>query len=84
MEVAFSAANIDGRWIKIDDTPESEVFVSGKNVLVRINPLFYRPAEVDILLGSSELARKELGWNPRIDLRELVDRMVHNDLIIVG
>jgi GDPmannose 4,6-dehydratase len=84
VEVAFKSANIDGHWSKIDDAPESEVFVSGKAVLVRINPLFYRPAEVDILLGSSELARKELGWNPRINFRELVDRMVHNDLIIVG
>ena len=84
VELAFKSAGINGSWLKIDDTPESEVFVNGTDVLVRINPLFYRPAEVDLLLGSSDLVRKELGWEPHINFKELVNRMVHNDLINVG
>lgn len=41
---------------------------------------FYRPAEVDLLLGNSNAIRKDLGWNPKISFQELVERMVGNDL----
>ena len=52
-------------------------------VLVRINPKFYRPAEVDLLLGDSTLARKDLKWSPKTDFKELVRKMVKNDLGLV-
>jgi GDPmannose 4,6-dehydratase len=44
------------------------------------DPEFYRPAEVDHLLGISEKARVVLGWEPKIEFRELVSRMVENDI----
>ena len=44
------------------------------------DPKFYRPAEVDHLLGISEKARVVLGWEPKIEFRELVSRMVENDI----
>jgi GDPmannose 4,6-dehydratase len=47
---------------------------------MQINEKFYRPAEVDLLLGDSTLARKELNWEPKIPFDELVKRMVENDL----
>ncbi len=49
------------------------------NVIVKINPEFYRPAEVDVLIGDARKAHDQLGWRPRIDFRDLVKRMVHND-----
>ena|SRR5437763_3370276 len=49
---------------------------------VVIDPKFFRPAEVDILLGDSSKARRELNWNPRVDFHELVEMMVHNDIKI--
>jgi GDPmannose 4,6-dehydratase len=52
---------------------------SGK-VVVRINPRFHRPAEVDLLIGSAEKARRELGWQPRTTLEELCQMMVQADL----
>jgi GDPmannose 4,6-dehydratase len=52
--------------------------------LIKINPEFYRPAEVDLLLGDSSLARKELGWEPKISFDKLVSMMVKNDLQELG
>lgn len=48
--------------------------------IVRINPAFYRPAEVDLLLGDSTLARTELGWQPRFSFKDLVLDMVNSDM----
>lgn len=49
---------------------------------VEIDMNLYRPAEVDILLGDSSLARKELGWAPKISFTELVNEMVDADLAL--
>jgi GDPmannose 4,6-dehydratase len=47
---------------------------------VEIDPRYYRPAEVDLMLGSSAKARRELGWRPRVSFDELVAMMVDADL----
>jgi GDPmannose 4,6-dehydratase len=47
---------------------------------VRIDPRYFRPSEVDALEGDAGKARKRLGWAPRVDLEELVERMVTHDL----
>lgn len=52
---------------------------SGEPVVV-VSPEFYRPAEVDVLLGDSSLARNELGWKPKSTFTDLVKKMVLNDL----
>jgi GDPmannose 4,6-dehydratase len=49
-------------------------------ILVKINPKFYRPAEVDLLLGDSTEARNELGWKPENSFDNLIKRMVENDI----
>ncbi len=50
------------------------------NDFVEIDPRYFRPAEVDLLLGSSEKARRQLGWEPRVSFDELVEMMVDADL----
>jgi GDPmannose 4,6-dehydratase len=50
------------------------------DVVVQVDPRYYRPAEVDTLLGDASLARETLGWTPRISFRELVEEMVASDL----
>jgi len=47
---------------------------------MEVDPKFYRPAEVDLLWGDSERARKELGWKPKSSFIDLVKKMVDNDL----
>ncbi|MCA1614769.1 MAG: GDP-mannose 4,6-dehydratase [Acidobacteria bacterium] len=47
---------------------------------VRVDERFYRPAEVDLLVGDSSKARRELGWEPRYNFEQLVDEMVDADL----
>jgi len=54
-------------------------FLAG-DVVVRVDPRYYRPAEVETLLGDASLARETLGWEPRTSFRELVDEMVISDL----
>ena len=49
-------------------------------VLVEIDPHYYRPAEVDILLGDASKARKKLGWKPKVKFKELIRIMVEADL----
>ena len=48
--------------------------------LIEVDPRYFRPAEVDLLLGDSSKARRELGWKPNYDLKMLVKEMVENDL----
>lgn len=52
---------------------------TGKTI-IQINPQFYRPAEVDLLIGSPEKAKKELGWAPQTTLEQLCQLMVEADL----
>ena len=47
---------------------------------VEIDPRYYRPAEVDLLLGDASKAREKLGWEPRVSFKELVHLMVDHDL----
>lgn len=47
---------------------------------VEIDPAFYRPAEVNLLIGDASKAKRELGWEPKVSFRELVARMVDADL----
>jgi GDPmannose 4,6-dehydratase len=61
-----------------------EEFPISSPVLVKINPVFYRPAEVDLLLGCPERAKKELNWRPEISFEELVSLMVKNDLNLIN
>jgi GDPmannose 4,6-dehydratase len=61
---------------------ENEVGIdrnSGKT-LVRVNPKFYRPAEVELLIGNPEKARRDLGWEPKTTLEQLCQMMVEADI----
>ena len=54
------------------------------NTIVSIDPKYYRPAEVEFLLGDASKAKQELGWKPRVGFEELVEIMMKADLELVG
>jgi len=79
VELAFKAANIEVEWHGENENEYAINKANGKTV-VKVNPKFYRPAEVELLIGSPEKAEKELGWKREISYEELVTRMVLNDI----
>ncbi len=82
VEIAFAKAGIELEWSGkgIDEVGKNK---SDGKTLVKVNKEFFRPAEVEILLGDPSKAEKELGWKREICFNELVERMVKNDMEIV-
>ena len=60
---------------------QDEVGYWNDKPIIRIDKRYYRPTEVDTLLGDSSLAQKELGWKPRISIKSLIQEMIDEDLI---
>jgi len=58
---------------------EKGIDQNGK-VIVAVDPRYYRPTEVETLLGDATKARQELGWQPRVSFSELVKEMTEEDL----
>lgn len=79
IKMAFKAANIE---LEFCGSGENEYAINIANgvPVVRINPKFYRPAEVDLLIGNPEKAREKLGWIPQTSLEQLCQMMVEADL----
>jgi GDPmannose 4,6-dehydratase len=77
--MAFKAVDIALEW---SGSEENETAINSETgaVVVRINPKFYRPAEVELLIGNPEKAEKELGWKSSTSLEELCAMMVEADL----
>jgi len=76
------AAKAAGYELRFEGEAEYEVAVdraSGRT-LVRVNPEFYRPAEVELLIGDAGKAERELGWKPKTTLEELCAMMVREDI----
>lgn len=79
VDMAFRAADCE---LRFEGMGQEEVAIDRKTgkVLVKIDPKFYRPAEVELLIGDASHARKTLGWEPRTTLEELCTMMVEADL----
>lgn len=82
VNAAFDFAGISLRWE--GSGLDEKAFDKDGIERVCVNPQFFRPAEVELLLGDSAKAQTELGWKREISFEELVRRMVENDLEIVG
>lgn len=83
VERAFNVIGIDIVW-KGSGSQEQGFDKSSGKVLVKVNPKYYRPAEVELLIGNPAKAEKELGWKRSIHFDELVERMVKNDIELVS
>lgn len=67
------------RWIG-SGIHEEALDTASQRVLVKVSPRYYRPAEVDTLLGDATLARTQLGWEPETSFEDLVAEMLEHDL----
>jgi len=69
--------------IKWQGTKESEVGLWNDKLIIKVDSKYYRPAEVETLLGDPTKARLKLGWQPKITFEEMVHEMIENDMSIL-
>lgn len=77
--LAFKAVDMSIRW---EGKAEDEIGIDNAtgNVVVKVNPKFYRPAEVELLIGNPQKVKDDLGWEPTTTLEALCKMMVEADL----
>src|SRR5262245_6037378 len=83
VELSFAEVGISIKW-QGTGLQELGFCKKSKRPLVSVDPRYFRPTEVDILLGNPETARKKLGWEHRISFRELVREMMASDLKLIS
>ena len=81
-QIAFREAGIELEW-QGSDEKEIAINKADGQIVLKVNPKFYRPAEVELLIGNPAKAEKQLGWIREISFDDLVGRMVDNDMKLV-
>ena len=82
-ELAFKEAGIDIRW-EGQGVNEKGIDTQTNRVLIEVDPKYFRPCEVEQLLGDPTKAKTMLGWNPtKTSFRELIKKMVEHDMLFV-
>ena len=79
VELAFGEVGIEIQW-RGEGVDEVGVDAATGDVVVEIDPRYYRPTEVELLLGDPTKAKEKLGWEAKVELRELVKMMVEGDM----
>ncbi|MDP2788596.1 MAG: GDP-mannose 4,6-dehydratase [bacterium] len=79
VEEAASYVGIDLVW-KGKGLEEKGIDKKTGNIIVEIDPRYFRPAEVDILLGDNKKAKKKLGWKPKVKFKKLIEIMMQADI----
>jgi GDPmannose 4,6-dehydratase len=79
VDKAFTRAGITLRWEGFGENEKGLDTASGKT-MVEVDPKYFRPAEVELLVGDASKAEKELGWRPTYTLQQLVEEMVDEDM----
>lgn len=78
--LSFEGHGIDERAVVVDVCGDSAPAVKPGDVIVAVDPRYFRPAEVETLLGDPSEAKKHLGWTPEISLQSMIKEMVASDL----
>ncbi|MCX4182163.1 GDP-mannose 4,6-dehydratase [Enterobacter sp. HSTU-ASh6] len=81
LEIEFSGEGIDEIATVVSKYREDAIGVNIGDVIVRVDPRYFRPAEVETLLGDPTKAKKVLGWTPEITVEEMCAEMVASDLL---
>ncbi|HAJ5106731.1 TPA: NAD-dependent epimerase/dehydratase family protein, partial [Escherichia coli] len=80
LELEFSGTGVDEIAFVVNKTSDCAVGVNIGDVIVRVDPRYFRPAEVETLLGDPTKAKNVLGWEPEITVEEMCAEMVASDL----
>ena len=80
IEITFEGQGVDEIGFVSDVHGKSSKYVSKGDVICKVDERYFRPAEVETLLGDPNLAKKELGWEPKTTAQEMCKEMVINDL----
>ncbi|MGS9169487.1 GDP-mannose 4,6-dehydratase, partial [Salmonella enterica subsp. enterica serovar Infantis] len=80
IKLRIEAEVINEKGIVVSDNGHDAPGVKPGDVIVAVDPRYFRPAEVETLLGDPSNAHEKLGWKPEITLSEMVSEMVENDL----
>jgi len=81
-EAAFAKVDISLRW-EGQGVDEIGVDSADSRTLIRIDPIYFRPTEVDLLVGDFGKAKRDFGWEPEIGFDQMVTDMVNRDLLLV-
>lgn len=81
IELAFAEVGIEIQWKGKAEEEKGMNKATGK-VVVEIDPKYYRPTEVDLLVGDASKAKEKLGWEPKLTVQELVKEMVASDVAL--
>lgn len=81
VEKSFARVDIKIRW-EGEGVDEKGIDIETGKVLIEVDPKYFRPTEVDLLLGNPAKAKRELGWEPTYSFNELVNEMVDADLTL--
>jgi GDPmannose 4,6-dehydratase len=79
IEASFHEVGIGIRW-EGEGADEKGYDTDSGNAVIEVDKRYFRPTEVDTLLGDPSKAKKKLGWTPKVTFRELVSEMVREDL----
>jgi len=77
IEIEFECKN-EKEVAKVINCKENSLLAKG-NIVVEVDPKYYRPTEVDLLIGDSTKAKEKLGWKPKYNLDDLIKEMVNSD-----
>ncbi|WP_406656591.1 GDP-mannose 4,6-dehydratase [Methanolobus sp. ZRKC2] len=79
VELAFREVGIEIEW-KGEGVDEVGMNSANGKVLIEVDPRYYRPTEVELLIGDPNKAKEKLGWEAKVGLKELVNMMIMEDL----
>ena len=83
IELTCKHADLNYMWIESENPLNTKLMV-GDDTIMTISEKFYRPAEVELLLGNSNESRLELNWAPKVNFNQLVKKMFDNDYSLVN
>jgi GDPmannose 4,6-dehydratase len=85
IDLTCDYANLKNTEWEIDEENHlNTVLKYNNNIIVKINPNFYRPAEVDLLYGDSTETRIAINWKPKTSFQQLVKKMIENDIFLLN